>query len=447
MKIRKLAIASLGAVALLGLAGCAQGGAQNPGASAGAASGDITLRLWDEKAADAYETSIAAFEAANPGINVELNVVPWDDYFTTLRSDVSSNTADDVFWLNGAYYRDYADNGYLLDINEALGADASKDWTPAIVDQYTTEGHLWGVPQITDGGSAMYYNQAMLDAAGVTAEDIANATWDPADPAKDTFLPLLQRLTLDGQGRNAADPAFDANDVKQYGFNAGMELQNIMLNFIGSNGGTFQDESGKLTFTNPKTQQAFEYLAKLINEYHVAPPASSTNDNGDFTRDEFLQGRIALFESGTYNLANVSDGAGFEWGVTEIPAGPAGKVTTSPGVIAAGNANSENPEATQALLEWLGSTEGATAFGESGAAVPAVQGARAAYDAYWEGQGVDVAPFFSVLEGNEQIAPVTGQNFGAMYSAYTPKLGEVFLGTATPADGLKAAEAAGNAAA
>lgn len=446
MKISKLATAALASVALLGLAGCAQGGAQSPSAS-GDVAGDITFRLWDEKAADAYEASIAAFEAANPDVHVTLDVVPWDDYFTTLRSDVASGTADDVFWLNGAYYRDYADNGYLVDVNAALGADASADWSQPIMDQYTSGGKLWGVPQITDGGSAVYYNQAMLDAAGVTAADIANATWDPADPSKDTFLPILQRLTLDGQGRNATDAAFDANDVKQYGFNAGQELQNIMLNFIGSNGGTFQDDAGRLTFTNPKTQQAFEYLVKLINEYHVAPPASSTNDNGDFTRDEFIGGRMALFMSGSYNLANVHDGAGFAWGVAEMPSGPAGKVTTSPGVIAAGNANSAHPEATAALLSWLGSTEGATYLGETGAAVPAVGGARAAYDGFWQQQGVDVAPFFAPFDTSAPLDPPTGQNFGAMLSAYTPKLSEVFLGQTPPAEGLRAAEEAGNAAA
>lgn len=447
MKLRRLAPIAMGAAALLALAGCAQGGPATSTSGAGEISGDVTFRLWDEKAADAYEASFAAFEEAHPGVTVNVDVVPWKDYFTTLRNDVASGSADDVFWLNGAYYGDYAKNGYLLPIDETLGADASKAWNESVVGQYTSGGHLWGVPQITDGGSAIYYNADALAAAGVTPEEISAAKWNPTDPTQDTFLPILQKLTIDSSGRNALDPAFDAANVKQYAFNAGMDLQNIMLNFIGGNGGTFQDADGKLTFTNPKTVEAFTYLSKLINEYHVAPPASSTNDNGDFTRDEFLRGNIALFESGTYNLANVHDGASFNWGVTEIPAGPAGRVTTSPGVIAAGNANSKNPEATKALLEWLGSTEGNQALGETGAAVPAVTGAREVYDAYWQGQNVDVTPFFSVLEGKEPFAPVTGQNFGAMLSAYSPLLGQVFAGQVEPAAGLQAAQDAGNAAA
>ena len=54
---------------------------------------------------------------------------------------------------------------------------------------------------------------------------------------------------------------------------------------------------------------------RLINHDHVAPPASDTNDNGDFSRNQFLQGRMALFQSGTYNLAAIADQSHFRWGV------------------------------------------------------------------------------------------------------------------------------------
>lgn len=446
MKIsRALAPLALGTTALLGLVGCAGGGDQQPG-GAGDVAGNVTLRLWDENAAKAYEESIQAFENANPNVKVDINVVPWDNYFTSLRTDVASGTAEDVFWLNGSYYSDYADEKLILPIGPTLGADAASQWNESIVQQYTRNNELWGVPQITDGGTAIYYNADALKAAGVTPEEVSAAKWSPNE-AEDTFLPLLKKLTLDAEGRNAADPAFDANNVKQYAFNSAQELQNIILPFIGSNGGTYQDEAGKLTFTNPKTVEAFRYITNLINEEHVAPPASSTNDSGDFTRDEFIRGNIALFESGTYSLAPVHEAATFEWGITEIPAGPAGKVTTSPGVIAAGNANSKNPGATRALLEWLGSVEGATYLGSNGAAVPAHNDARSVYDQYWEQQGVEVEPFFSVVDGKKQIPPVTGKNFAAMYAAFQPKLNEVFLGRVDLETGLKQAEDAGNAAA
>lgn len=443
MKLRRFtALAAAGAAALLALTGCAGGG--SPAATDGAAadggiSGDITLRLWDEQVAKAYEESLAAFSEQHPDVNVEINVVPWADYFTTLRQEVGTGGGDDLFWLNGANVDDYVDSQNILSIDELLGDDAKDAWDASAVEQYTRDGVLYGVPQLTDGGSALFVNEELLAEAGVTAEELSNATWSP-DPAEDTLLPLLQKLTVDENGNDATSPDFDPNRIASYGFNAALDLQNVQLPFIGSNGGTYQTPEGEMTFTDEKTVEAYEYLVALVNEHHVAPPAEATNDNGDYTRDEFLKGGIAVFQSGTYNLANVHEGAGFEWSVTEMAAGPAGKVTTAPAVIVAANPNSESPEAQKALLEWLGSAEGNGYIGASGSAVPAVTDARAVYDEYWAAEGVDTAAFFSVLEGAEIMPPVTGQNFGQQMEAFQPILKDVFLGRTPVAEGLQQAQ-------
>lgn len=435
MKLRRIIGSAVAALAAISLVGCAPAGGD------GEASGKITLRVWDENAAAAYEPSIAKFEEKYPDIDVEINVVPWDTYFTSLRNEVGSGQGDDLFWLNGANINDYVESGHLVNISETFDQATIDSWDKAIVDQYTRNDALWGVPQLNDGGSAYYVNDDLLSAAGVTPQELSDATWDP-DPAKDTLLPLLQKLTVDANGNNAASPDFDANNVKTYAINASSELQNIQLNFIGSNGGTYQDDAGKITFTNPKTVEAYEYIVDLINKYHVAPPAEATNGNGDYTRDEFLKGNIAVFQSGTYNLANVNEGASFKWSITEMAAGPAGKVTVAPGVVVAGNKNSDNPEATKLLLEWLGSAEGATYLGESGAAVPASADARSAYDKYWEGEGVDTSAFFSVLEKAEPMPPVGGSNYAAQMEAFTPPLNDVFLGKVPVKEGLEKAQQA-----
>ena len=35
-----------------------------------------------------------------------------------------------------------------------------------MVDQFTRNGTLWGVPQLTDAGIAVYFNADLLDAGG-----------------------------------------------------------------------------------------------------------------------------------------------------------------------------------------------------------------------------------------------------------------------------------------
>ena len=285
----------------------------------------------------------------------------------------------------------------------------------------------------------MDYNKDLVAKAGVSLADLQ---WNPTDPAKDTFLKAAQKLTVDAAGKTADDPAFDAGNIVQYGYNASQDLQAIYYNFIGQNGGEFQNGED-FVFASPQSTQAFQYIIDLINKYHVSPGAANSNDNGDFMRDQFIQGKIAMFQSGTYNLANVAQGASFPWAVAPMPAGQAGAVSVVNNIIAAGNAKTGNKDATNKVLQWLGSAEGAKFIGAEGAADPAVLGAQDAYSNYWNAKGVDVSQFAKAAQGKTIQAPV-GTNYGAAVNAWKPIFNEMFLGRTPVAEGLKQAQDAAN---
>ena len=398
----------------------------------------VTVRLWDRQVAAAYREGFAEFARQRPDIEVRINLVPYATYFDTLRTDVAGGGADDVFWINNSHFAEYADNGRLTAITPA------PEWEASVVDQFTRDGTLWGVPQLTDAGIALYYNADLLEAAGVGPEDLDRLRWDP-DPSIDTLRPLLARLTSDADGNRGGTAGFDSRRVRQWGYNAANDLQAINLNYVGSAGGVFAD-GDRFAFHNPAAVTAFSYLVGLINDDHVAPPASDTNDNGDFSRNQFLAGRMALFQSGTYNLAQIAEQAPFRWGVAMMPTGPAGRVSVTNGIVAAGNPASDAPEATQAVLNWLGSTQGSSYLGRHGAAIPAVRPAQRAYFEYWSARGVDVAPFFDVLKGPRIPAP-GGTGFAAGYLAIKPYFDEMFLGRRAVAETLAVAQMAANTAA
>jgi multiple sugar transport system substrate-binding protein len=389
----------------------------------------VTLRLWDQQAAEAYRSSFAEFSRRHPGIEVRVDVVPYSSYFDSLRTDVAGGSAADIFWVSNAYLAPYADSGRLLDIDKALGSRAA-GWEPSVIDQFTRNGTLWGVPQLTDAGIAVYYNADLLAAAGVDPGSLNALRWSTDDSA-DTLRPVLKRLTV--------DPA------RRWAYNAANDLQGIYLNFIGSAGGMFS-VGDRFAFDNPQAVQAFRYVVRLINVDKVAPPASDTNDNGDFSRNMFLQGRMALFQSGTYNLAQIAKNALFRWGVALLPRGPVGRVSVTNGIAAAANSSSRHPEAVREVLMWIGSAEGNAYLGASGAAVPAVLAAQRRYFDYWAARGVDVAPFFDVLRGPRIAAP-GGIGFAAGFDALKPYFDEMFLGRLDPVQALRQAQSAANAAA
>ncbi|SDE62865.1 ABC transporter substrate-binding protein [Auraticoccus monumenti] len=442
---RRLLLGSaVGLGAAAGVAACSPAAQQQeagPGSSGGAQK-TVTLRLWDEQVAGAYEKSFEAFTAANPDIAVTTTVVAYADYFTKLRNDVGGGNADDLFWINGSYIQPYIDNGNLMEIGSAFDAQRP-DWIQPAVEQYTRDGRLWGVPQITDGGIAVYYNAELLEAAGLTPEDLTDLTWVPGGGSGDTFLPVLQQLTVDGSGRRGDEDGFDGTDPGSWGYSAAQDLQGIYYNFLGSAGGAFQDEAGRFVFDSPQGRDAFGYLVDLINTHRVSPAASNTNDNGDFTRDQFLQGTIALFQSGIYNLKNVADGADFEWGIVPIPAGPQGRVSVVNNVVVAGNADAADAEATTRVLQWLGSAEGASYIGAEGAGLPAVVGAQTSFEEYWSAQDVD--PSLFAEQGQQpSISAPTGENYGAALTAWKPSFDEMFLGRTPVAEALAEAQTAAN---
>jgi multiple sugar transport system substrate-binding protein len=403
----------------------------------------VRVRLWSDQIAAAYRESFEAFSRTHPNIEVRLNLVAYSNYFDTLRTDVAGDSADDIFWMSNAYLAAYADSGRLLDIGKALGRQAASDWEPAVVDQFTRGGVLWGVPQLTDAGIALYYNADLLGAGGVDPAQLGGLRWSP--DGDDTLRPVLARLTLDADGKSADTAGFDPGRVRQWGYNAANDPQGIYLNYIGSAGGVFQ-RGDEFAFDNPAAVRAFRYLVALINDDHVAPPAADTNDNGDFSRNQFLAGRMALFQSGTYSLAPVARDARFRWGVAMMPAGPAGRVSVTNGIAAAGNSATKHPDAVRQVLAWMGSREGNAYLGRDGAAIPAVLSAQRVYFDHWAAVGVDVTPFFSVLNGARIPAP-GGAGFAAGNTALQSYFDEMFLGRGDVATLLKQAQAAANAAA
>lgn len=443
---RMLLTAAVLACGALALGGCTQTPSAGSSGSSGATT-TVTFRTWDTNAATAYKESFAEFTRDNPSIKVKVDVVPWANYFTTLRTDIAGGNADDIFWINSSNYSAYASAGKLIDIDKLMGSSASKAWAPGVVQQFMQGGSLWGVPQTSDGGIALYYNKDLLKKAGLTEADIAHLAWNPDEShaPDDSLLTVAQKLTRDSAGRTANEKGFDPAKTIQWGYSASQDLQAIYFPFIGSNGGTFQNQkTGHFTFANPKTEQAFQYLVDLINKYHVAPSAANTNTNGNFTLDQFQQGKIALFQSGLYNLSNVADNVKFPWGVVMQPSGPAGDVSVTNGIAAVGNADSPHLAATEKVLKWIGTKEGNEFIGATGANLPAVTAAQDTYFDYWKGQGVDVTPFFQVIKDTPTIPAPFGSGFTAASTAFQPIFNEIFLGRTPVATGLAQAQAAAN---
>lgn len=425
LKRRTLMSASIATSAAAALAACSPSAKKSEGEKGG--SGDdagLTFRIWDKEAKAAYDESLKAF-TEETGIKVSVDVVPWDDYWKKLPLDIAAGDGADVFWLNSASFTQFQQAGNLVNITQALGADSQKEWVDAVVELYTRDGSLWGVPQFWDS-IALYYNKTLVDAAKVNVDSLA---FDPAaetDPLRDA----AKKLTKDGV----------------FGFNSEADRQAVIGPFLENNGAVWQDDKDMYAFASEQGVQVFDYLTKLVNEMKVSPSAADTNPNGDFTRDLFIQGKLAMYQSGPYRLKSFAEGIAdkFEWAIAPLVKGPKGQKSLVHGVVASGNAKSKKQDEIKQLLEWLGSKEGQLPLGEQGFGFPAHKDAQDSFADYWKGKGVDVEQFITAAE--DPGPADTGAKSLAGLAAIMPVFQEIFAGNAKPAEGVKKAQEEGNAA-
>ncbi len=443
MFTRRTMLSATAAAGLLGVAAaCSPSSSGGGDEGGGEASGEksLTFRLWEQNAVPAYEESFAAFEKES-GWSVTIDVVPWNDYWTRLPLDTASGDAADVYWMNSANFVRYADAGHLLAIDDVVEGGADQ-WEKSVVDLYTRDDKLWGVPQIWDS-IATFYNQDLVEAADVDPEALE---FDP-DAETDSLRDAARALTLDKEGRHPSEDDFAADAREQYGFNSAADRQAIIGPFLASNGATWQEDD-RYVFASEEGIAAFDYMQALVNEDHVAPSAADTNENGDFSRDLFTQGKLGLFQSGPYNLLAISEGVAdsFPWAIAPPVKGPAGAKSLVHGVVAVGNAKADEDqqEGIAALLTWLGSKEGQLPLGEQGVSFPGHVDAQDAFIDFWADKGVDVSVF---VEAAKDPAPAdTGERANDGLMAAIPIFQEIFIGRLPAEEGVPQAQEAGNAA-
>ena len=98
-------------------------------AGCGSETGDgrtrITYAIWDKNQQPAMEEIARRFEETHPGIAVDVQLIPWNQYWTKLEASAMSDTMPDVFWMHSQSFLRYASNGMLLDLTDLEGFDTS----------------------------------------------------------------------------------------------------------------------------------------------------------------------------------------------------------------------------------------------------------------------------------------------------------------------------------
>lgn len=406
---RKTALVSMAVLttSALALTGCSSSDAPADGPVT------ITYAYWDPNMGDTFQQAADAFTEANPDITVEIRQVPFESYFTKLNTQLESNSAPDVFWLQNIQFPLYAANGALADLTE-MQSDSETDLSgvpETAQSAFEWDGKTYAMPwqAITFG---LYYNKTIFANAGV-AEPTNDWTWDDV--------------------ASAAAQLTDA-EAGVYGIVAPMWNYGNYYQTMYANGADIITDDGTDTdFDSPEAIEGLKFWTDIVAEGYSPTLAQLT----DTTQDQwFLSGNVAMESTGSWNASVFTDAMSDNVGIVGSPSGESdvsGAALTA-NAVAAG---SEHPAEAYAWAEFLTSAEGQTIINKAAGGAAGAPVNEEANDAWLEAVGTDSAQVFLDQLPDTKPLPST-KNTAAWENELTPVLSPAWTGEATAEEVAKA---------
>lgn len=247
---------------------------------------------------------VTEFERENPGIDVEVQNIPWTAAHEKLLTAFAADGLPDLCQLGNTWLPEFAALGTLEPLQAYV--DGSKvveqaDYFPGIWDTAVVERQLLGVPWYVDT-RLLYYRKDLLRQAGFDKPPITWAEWERA-------MAAIKRNA--GPDRYAI--LMPVNEFEQQ-VSLALQMPDPLL----------RDHDNRGNFRSPGFRRALGFYANMF-EQGWAPKMSETQISNVW--DEFFNGFYAFYLSGPWNIrefrkrqpAHLRD----QWGTMPLP-GPDG---------------------------------------------------------------------------------------------------------------------------
>jgi sorbitol/mannitol transport system substrate-binding protein len=285
---RKLAAAGCAVALATMAAACSSGGgssAGTAGASSGSSSdtGTVTVAVVSNPLITGQMIPLtqSVFEKDNPGITVKFATYTEGDLRAAIEKDVSTHSNSFNVIMIGPYETPlFAKDGWLDNLStQYINGDSSydaSDLLPAVAKSLSYKGDLYAVPFYGES-SMLYYNKAMLSAAGITMP--MHPTW--------------------------AEVAADAAKLNQPGKQAGICLRGLagwgdnmasLDTVINTFGGEWYNDSWQAQLTSPADEAAVNFYVNLIK---ADGESGASNDSFNQLLTLYGQGKCAMWYDST----------------------------------------------------------------------------------------------------------------------------------------------------
>ena len=297
---------------------------------------EVTLNLWFPGTGHietAVQDIVTKFEEENPNIKVEVEAIPWADYFQKLSVGYAGGTAPDIHGIGfGQLIYTVMEDQYM-DLNQFIEEDnwdGKDDMFESILEAGQFEGGQYGLlfPEVRP----MVWRKDFFEEVGL----------DPEQPPQsiDEIFEFANKLkVIDEEG-----------DTTRAGINISTQQgeQNFfsLLMLLGQD---LYEPNGNPLWDNPDAIELQERLVDLYNDGAIIPSHSQQLEGNPFSNSQAAMS----FESSP-GIQELSDAVGIEnIGWTVPPAGPDGDRTALMlGTFLTMSKNTDHPDEAWELIKF-----------------------------------------------------------------------------------------------
>ncbi|MBH0052551.1 sugar ABC transporter substrate-binding protein [Salinibacterium sp. SWN139] len=300
---------------------------------------DLRMTVWtsNEDHLAMFDSIADAYIAEHPEIaSITFDPLPFDDYTTTLTTQVAGGKSPDLAWILENTAPDFVDSGALVPIQEALEATEGyeyEDLSDAATKLWKSDGSLVAYPFSTSP-LVMFVNNDLLAEAGqpTAAELRADGMWEWESVA-----------AASSEVNSATGKAGFV--IRDFDYTSWDNLASI---WDGWGAQPWSDDGATCEFASDEMIDAFSFIHDAAFESSAMPGPGTTAD--------FFAGESAFTVTQISRASLLAEG-GFNWDLLPLPAGPAGEYSivgqAGIGVMSQG----ENPDAATGFLAYFSNPE------------------------------------------------------------------------------------------
>lgn len=325
-----------------------------------------------EQATPIFEPLIEQYEAENPNIDIEFQVIGWAEALTKCKLLFSSGTFPDVGFMSQIGY-EFAEEGYLLDLTEYIENDPEfkAQFSDSVLDGVRYKDKIYWTPCAV-GAFSLWYNTEIFEQAGL----------DPNSPPQtlDELLDYAETIK-----KETGIPGLAV------GAKAESDLTHVFMSIFASNAGEslWNSSEQRLTLEDHRDEaiKSIEYMQEMVNrDIHQANPIEIDFYGG---RTLFRDGQVAMTLDGVWALkefkSQLEDGSE-KLCTTLFPKGDSGESISLMGIGGWCIPSScEHPDEAWKFIKYLQTAENQAQHGDNWGLLPVLKDQKELpqYEAYY----------------------------------------------------------------